>query len=172
MFKSPSTSILRRSQELQICVNALWRILHKDLHLFPYKIQLTQQLNLQDNSCRQEYDNMLQLVNDNSDFHEKFLMSDEAYFHLNGYVNKQNCRFWSKENPRIIHELPLHPEKVTMWSAICLTEIIGPYFFEDENDITIAVTGERYRRMIHNFLIPELDSLGLVDMYFQQDVRG
>ena len=43
------------------------------------------------------------------------------------------------------------------------------YFFEDENDETVTVTGERYRHMIQNFLISELDSLGLVDMWFQQD---
>jgi len=23
------------------------------------------------------------------------IMSDEAHFHLDGYVNKQNCRFWA-----------------------------------------------------------------------------
>ena len=168
--KSPGTSIRRRSQELQISPNALWRILHKELHLFPYKVQLTQQLLPQDHLCRQEYaEKMLQLVNANHDFHEKILMSDEAHFHLNGYVNKQNCRFWSEDNPQIIHQSPLHPEKVTVWSAICSTGIIGPYFFEDENDETVTVTGERYRHMIQNFLIPELDSLGLVDMWFQQD---
>ena len=44
-----------------------------------------------------------------------------------------------------------------------------PNVFEDENDETVTVTGERYRHMIQKFLIPELDSLGLVDMWFQQD---
>ena len=63
------------------------------------------------------------------------------------------------------HEL--HPEKVTVWYAICSTGIIGPYFFEDENDKT--VTGERYRHMIQSFLIRQLDYLSLVDMWFQQD---
>ena len=99
------------------------------MHFFPYKIQLTRQLNLQDHSCHQEYaKKMLQLVNDNPDFHEKILISDEAHFHLNGYVNKQNCRFWSEENPRIIHESPLHPEKVIVWSDICSTGIIDRTF--------------------------------------------
>ena len=28
------------------------------------------------------------------------MMSDEAYFHLNDTVNKQNCRYWAAENPR------------------------------------------------------------------------
>ena len=48
---------------------------------------------------------------------------------------------------------------MTVWSAICSTGIIGLYFFEDENDKTVTVTGERYRHMIQNFLIHELDSL-------------
>ena len=26
------------------------------------------------------------------EFHQKMIMSDEAHFHLGGYVNKQNCR--------------------------------------------------------------------------------
>ena len=118
----------------------------------------SQQLNLQDHSCRQEYaEKMLQLINKNPDFHEKILMSDEAHFHLNGYVNKQNYLFWSKENPRIIYESPLHSKKVT-------TGIIEPYFFEDENDKTVSTTGERYHPMIQNFLISELNSLGLVNM--------
>ncbi|GFX01315.1 hypothetical protein TNCV_3729841 [Trichonephila clavipes] len=29
-------------------------------------------------------------------FHKRILFSDEAYFWLNGYVNKQICRIWSE----------------------------------------------------------------------------
>ena len=88
-------------------------------------------------------------------------MSDEAHFHLNGYVNKQNCRFWSEENHRIIHESPLHSEKVTVWISFCSTGIIGPCFSENKNDKTVTVTGELYHHMIQNILIPELDFFGL-----------
>ncbi|GFX38087.1 hypothetical protein TNCV_3836861 [Trichonephila clavipes] len=37
---------------------------------------------------------------------------------LNGYVNKQNCRIWSEANPQVYVETPLHPEKLTVWSAL------------------------------------------------------
>jgi len=28
------------------------------------------------------------------------LMTEEAHFHLSGYVNKQNYRYWAPENPQ------------------------------------------------------------------------
>ncbi|GFX75223.1 putative DD41D transposase [Trichonephila clavipes] len=49
---------------------------------------------------------------------DSFWTSDEAHFWLNGYVNKQNCRFWSEANPQVYVETPLHPEKLTVWCAL------------------------------------------------------
>ena len=46
------------------------------------------------------------------------MMSDEAHFHLDGYVNKQNCRFWAAENPRELHQRPLHTVKVSVRCGI------------------------------------------------------
>ncbi|GFU61572.1 uncharacterized protein TNCV_844321 [Trichonephila clavipes] len=52
------------------------------------------------------------------DFHKRILFSDEAHFWLNGYVNKQKCRIWSEANPQVYVEIPLHPEKLTVWCAL------------------------------------------------------
>ncbi|GFY18361.1 DDE superfamily endonuclease [Trichonephila clavipes] len=52
------------------------------------------------------------------DFHKRILFSDEAHFWLNGYVNKQNCRIWSEDNPQVYVETTLHTEKLTVWSAL------------------------------------------------------
>ncbi|GFW31470.1 uncharacterized protein TNCV_1288171 [Trichonephila clavipes] len=52
------------------------------------------------------------------DFHKRILFSDEAHFWLNGYVNKQNCRIWSEDNPQVYVETPLHPEKLTVSCAL------------------------------------------------------
>ncbi|GFW48123.1 uncharacterized protein TNCV_3076631 [Trichonephila clavipes] len=52
------------------------------------------------------------------DFHKRILFSDEAHFWLNGYVNKQSCRIWSEANPQVYVEIPLHPEKLTVWCAL------------------------------------------------------
>ncbi|GFU47057.1 hypothetical protein TNCV_2616301 [Trichonephila clavipes] len=49
---------------------------------------------------------------------------DEALFWLNGYVNKQNCRIWSEAIPQVYVEIPLHPEKLTVWCALWASGIL------------------------------------------------
>ena len=60
------------------------------------------------------------------------ITSDEAHFHLSGYVYKQNFRYWSESNPRSLHEKPLHSERVTVWCAVANFGVWGPYSFEEE----------------------------------------
>ena len=83
-------------------------------------------------------------------------MGDEGHFHLNGHVNKQNMRFWSRENPRIAHASELHPRKVIVWCGVTSEGIIGPCFFEYPCENAVTVTGERYREMLENFVQPEI----------------
>ncbi|GFU56070.1 uncharacterized protein TNCV_3405331 [Trichonephila clavipes] len=94
---------------------------------------------------------------------------DEAHFWLNGYVNKQNCRIWSEANPQVYVETPLHPEKVTVWCALWAGGIIGPYFFKNDEGHNVTVNGDRYRAMIINFFIPELNNHDVQELWFQQD---
>ncbi|GFX37144.1 transposable element Tc3 transposase [Trichonephila clavipes] len=102
------------------------------------------------------------------DFHKRILFSDEAHFWLNGYVNKQNCRIWSEDNPQVYVETPLHPEKLTVWCALWAGKIIGPYFKNNECH-NVTVNGDRYRAMITNFFIPELNNHDVQELWFQQD---
>ncbi|GFV56915.1 retrovirus-related Pol polyprotein from type-1 retrotransposable element R1 [Trichonephila clavipes] len=103
------------------------------------------------------------------DFHKRILFSDEAHFWLNGYVNKQNCRIWSEVNPQVYVETPLHPEKLTVWCALWAGGIIGPYFFKNDEGHNVTVNGDRYRAMIANFFIPELNNHDVQELWFQQD---
>jgi hypothetical protein len=52
------------------------------------------------------------------DILDKVFYSDEAWFHLSGYVNSQNNRICSAENLQTFHERPLHSLKVRVWCAI------------------------------------------------------
>ncbi|GFV87388.1 transposable element Tc1 transposase [Trichonephila clavipes] len=103
------------------------------------------------------------------DFHKRILFSDEAHFWLNGYVNKQNCRIWSEANPQVYVETPLHPEKLTVWCSLWAGGIIGPYFFKNDEGHNVTVNGDRYRAMITNFFIPELNNHDVQELWFQQD---
>lgn len=47
--------------------------------------------------------------------------------------------------------------------------MISQYFFEDVVGNTVSVDGERYRTMITEFLLPQINELGLESMWFQQD---
>ncbi|GFT53097.1 transposable element Tc3 transposase [Trichonephila clavipes] len=98
------------------------------------------------------------------DFHKRILFSDEAHFWLNGYVNKQNCRIWSEANPQVYVETPLHPEKLTVWCALWARGIIGPYFFKNDEGHNVTVNGDRYRAMITNFFIPELNNYDVQEL--------
>ena len=91
--------------------------------------------------------------------YQKIGFSDEAHFWLNGYVYKQNCRFWIKDQPEELQKLPMHPEKVTVCCGLWAGGIIGPYFFKDAANRNVTVNGQRYREMISNFFWPICKSL-------------
>ncbi|GFX35677.1 uncharacterized protein TNCV_744701 [Trichonephila clavipes] len=94
------------------------------------------------------------------------LTSDEAHFWLNGYVNKQNYRICSEANPQVYVETPLHPEKLTVCCALWACGIIGPYFFKNDEGHNVTVNGDRYRAMITNFFIPELNNHDVQELWF------
>jgi hypothetical protein len=112
---------------------------------------------------------------------EKTFFSDESWFHLSGYVNSQNMRMWSGENPHYYIEVPLHSQKIGVWAAISRRRLIGPIFFEGKYSIMYAtfknlnveiagtLNAERYRLEILTPFIETLLDDELTQGYFQQD---
>lgn len=166
---SPRRSARKHAIALGMSARSVRRILHKELSFHPYKIMVAQELMPHDYNNRVDRcQEMLERIPETS----TFFSSDEAHFHLCGAVNKQNFRYWADSNPKQLHERPLHSPKVTVWCAISLFGIIGPYFFE-ENGRTVTVTAGRYVSMLENFFEPQLqrlsDETNLGDLWFQQD---
>jgi hypothetical protein len=154
MLRSPGRSARRHSAELGLSNRTVRRIFHKYLGYHPYKLAIVQEVNENDYPKHLEFaQTMLNIFEEHEDL--LVVMSDEVHFHLNGTVNKQNCRYWASENPRGLHERPLHSPKVTVWCSIGKCSIIGPFFFE-ENGIMVTVTSAHYIGMLNHFLIPEL----------------
>ncbi|GFX00362.1 uncharacterized protein TNCV_1273561 [Trichonephila clavipes] len=59
--------------------------------------------------------------------------------------------------------------KLTVWCALWAGGIIGPYFFQNDEGHNVTVNGDRYRAMITNFFIPELNNHDVQELWFQQD---
>lgn len=164
---SPRRPARKQAAALNMSDRSVRRILRFDLNFHPYKLAIVQQLKHTDHAKRQTFAE--QMIDLNAD-EEILMFSDEAHFHLDGFVNKQNFRYWSSTNPEQLHERPLHSPKVTVWCGVTKTCVIGPYFFE-EGGRTVTVNSVRYLCMLQNFLIPELRRKGIVlrRMWFQQD---
>jgi hypothetical protein len=54
--------------------------------------------------------------------------SDEAWFHLQGYINTNNNPYWSSQNPHLTHEVPRYPVKIGVWCAASAKRIVVPVF--------------------------------------------
>jgi len=67
--------------------------------------------------------------------------------------------------------MPLHSPKVTVWCGVGASGIVGPYFFENDNEETVTVNSERYVTMLEGSVEPQLRRLGIDPeaLNFQQD---
>ncbi|EFN81054.1 hypothetical protein EAI_05801, partial [Harpegnathos saltator] len=126
VVESPGISIRHRGQKLDISRSSVQRILTKDLHLHTYKVQLTHALKPTDHAQRREFVEWIMEQQVDADFSNKSIFSDEAHFHLDGLVNRHNCRIWGSENPRMTVEKQMHP-RVTVWCGVWAGGIIGPF---------------------------------------------
>jgi hypothetical protein len=115
----------------------MWQILHKHLGFHPYKILIVQQLSDRDMANHGiSSEQLLEVLKDDGVIITA-LMTDEAHFHLSGYVNKQNYRYWVPENLQELHQRPLYSERLTVWYGIASFGVLGPYFFEDNNGVAV-----------------------------------
>lgn len=72
VHENPRQSIPRRAQELGLSQTTTWRILRRDLGLHPYKIQLTQELKVNDHRQRRVFaDWALEQLELDADFGKK-----------------------------------------------------------------------------------------------------
>jgi hypothetical protein len=131
----------------------------KILKIYPYRAHVMHELKEPEKEKRLQYSRWSEhFIQGGRDILGSFL---SWWFHLSGYINSQNSRIWSTENPHTFHERPLHSLKVGVWCAVSRWRIIGPILFSE------TITAERYQELIMNFIsLLEADEQ---DCWFQQD---
>ena len=147
LLRSPGKSLRRLSQQLGASYSTCHRAT-KRLRLRPYRVRVVQELRPLDSEKRVAYCQWFKrfTLNDVNNKLNNTFFSDEAWFHLNGYVNSQNTRIWAANNPHTLHETQLHPQKIGVWCAMSRQRIVGPIFFNT------TVTSVVYADIIQQFI--------------------
>lgn len=158
------TSLRRISNQTGMSLTSVWRTT-KSEGFHPYKLQVVQELLLNDHAARVAFSQaQINLQINMPNLFDLIIFSDEAHFHLNGSVNRHNCRYWSDANPHWTIGRPLYSPRVTVWAAISRAGVIGPFFFNGN------VNGTNYLNMLQNYLLPELQHYPHFEqLIFQQD---
>jgi hypothetical protein len=73
-------------------------------------------------------------------------LSDEAWFHMSGYVNSQNNRLWSAKIPYAVHKTSLHSLKIGVRCAVFRRWILEQLFFEE------TINLDRYQNLLTQFI--------------------
>ena len=63
-------------------------------------------------------------------FLSKVIFSDESIFHLEGAVNRHNCRVWGLEPPSEIIQKSHTSSKINVWMAFLLIKFMAPTFLK------------------------------------------
>jgi hypothetical protein len=128
-----------------------------------YRFRVVQELKQQDYYKRMTYCRWFQtFIEENQGILDYTWFSDEAWFHLSGYVNSQNTRLWGSENPHALFQEPLHSQKLGVFCAVSQQRIIGPMFFDT------TLTSQVYIELFREF-VNQLDDQELTLGYYQQD---
>ncbi len=163
--ENPGSTLTSISKETGVSRSTISRRIKTEIGMFPYKIQIHQSLEEDDFDKRVELAERLLPILHDPFWGKRIYFSDECTFQVSGRVHKHNCRIWGYEKPNQVSEEPLHSEKVNVWCAISATDIIGPYFFDED-----TVNGANYLKMLKLFFYPELQRMRITrQIIFQQD---
>jgi hypothetical protein len=73
-------------------------------------------------------------------------------------------RYWAENNPRNLHQRPLHSPRVTVWGTVSRLGVVGPCFFK-EGGKTVTVNSNRYCETLVKFLRPRFEEFDSDDSF-------
>lgn len=160
------TASVRELGELcNICHESARKILKK--HGFKsFKYQIHHHLYENDFQRRLNYCNwFLNNYNMNPVFHHKIIFTDESRFSNLGMFNRNNTRYWARENQRLVREGAFQERfGVNVWLGVIGHTVIGPIFFHR------PLNGEMYLEFLQNQIEHSINNLQENEnLIYQQD---
>lgn len=167
VYLNPTASVREIAFEVDISRESVRQILKKHNYR-SYKYNLHQHLYDGDAVRRLEYCTWLtNKYNEDNNFIKNILFTDESRFCNNAMFNRQNVRYWSQNNRRIVRPGRFQERfGVNIWAGVLGNRIFGPILFQG------TLTGARYLNFLRHHIQNELDDLPLLlyrNIYFQQD---
>ena len=162
--ENPKQSLRRGSHKLGVSVSSVRNTLKK-AGFKVYRPRIVQALQDGDHEARFEFaKSVLDKLRTNSNFLKMIMFSDEAIFHLEGGVNRQNSSHWSTSNPQWLVEKSLNSPRVMVWGAVGEAGVIGPTFF------TGNVDADSYLKLLEEEFFPVFSGYrNQSKLVFQQD---
>lgn len=127
--RDPTMSSRIASRILRTSKSNILRTLRRD-HRRPFHLQPVQGLHPGDEERRMNFCRwVLHSVQQNRDFLNRILWTDESCFTRRGIVNFHNQHVWAHENPHAIRPRNFQVEfSVNVWIGIYNNNLFGPYF--------------------------------------------
>ena len=97
---------------------------------------------------------MIRCLNQDTQFFNNIIFTDESTFTTAGMFNRQNKRYWATENPHQTEPVKIQGRRsLSVWCKILQNKIIGPIFLDAH------LTGERYLNLLQNNIENLLEDL-------------
>ncbi|GFV64897.1 uncharacterized protein TNCV_197091 [Trichonephila clavipes] len=164
----PESSVRDISKACSYSKSTKWNILHT-CGAYLYRPVLAQELMPGDQERHFDFCNfVLNTLDENPEFFNEVLWSDECQFSRQGTINTHNKHYWSLENPHLIR--PNHHQvrwSVNVWCEIWKSTLIGPIIFDG------PLTSESYTEILSGplayFLEDEVSLRNLSRIWYQHD---
>ncbi|GFY13998.1 uncharacterized protein TNCV_1296591 [Trichonephila clavipes] len=153
----PKSSVLDISKACSYSKSTVWNILHT-YGAYPYRPVLAQELMSGDQELRFNFCNfVLNTLDENPDFFNEVLWSDECQFSRQGTINTQNRHYWSLENPHLLrpncHQIVRVQYFVRGGSvghrSRASSKHLSPHLPVDELDSSVGQTGVALHLQMH-----------------------
>lgn len=165
--EEPAISTRSIAHQLGSAPSTVWKVAKEQL-LHPYRRQKVQALLAGDFHQRTEFCNWyMQRCNQDNQFPQSVLFTDESCFSREGLFNSHNSHVWSDVNPHALF-VKSHQQRFSLnvWAGMIGSYLLGPYFMPPR------LNGEVYMHFLDQSLPELLEDIPLVirqRMWFQHD---